>query len=286
MIPYGQCKSAVVYFKVDMTIEIVQLEDTNFSEEMYHQIISSPKTAIEIKANYQGHTYSAVLIQLGASTEDLEITEDRCVSLLTRKRKRLNDLIIRIPRIHSGRRMIYEPLDNVFTSDNSSENEIVEKSPILKKKRNAYSHGMIQLPPINELPNSQAGVSSKSTLVLNSSTAESAELLSLPIPEKEPEFGITTHKSAEISELSKSKLTSFIVKKMNILVNTTNALFSEVKKISIQQEKVNEFILRLHNKKENSNEITKMLPLVSVDAVKDFVQEISDSQSFEFVVSA
>lgn len=120
MLAFTDCQYAVVYFEFDETIEIVRISSTNFTEELHEKTKENLSIKIQMKTTYREEQYDTTLVQLGKTSDDLEATEERCVDLLTKKKKSIDDLLVRIPRFHVGKRMVFEPLNNIHTGDEGS----------------------------------------------------------------------------------------------------------------------------------------------------------------------
>ena len=103
-----------MYFDTDKTIGIVKLGLNEFQKSDYLKFVES-SSKFYFKAKYGEEMFDVLLIQIGKSASDLEVTEDRCVDLLQKKRKNICDLLIRIPKFHTGKRMAYEPLEIINT---------------------------------------------------------------------------------------------------------------------------------------------------------------------------
>lgn len=257
----------VVFFEADETIEIVRISDTSFSEENYEEI-KNPSARISVSAKFNGSEYSAIVIQLGMTAEDLEITEDRCVDLLRKKKKSINDLLIRIPKVHSGKRMVYEPLHNIFTSDEESVKSRSKAAKNVKPSISRTRSADIELPSITEVE-FQPGV---------------------PRPSSSYDYHLSQITDVLDSEKSKP-LMSFLVKKLNLIATRTNELLSKVEEIKEDQKTIKETLLDIQIKNGSCSKINDKMDLrnrmpLTPREMQIFDSElVQDKQQYESFVS-
>lgn len=218
MLPYNECEFAVEYFEIDKTIAIIKLKDSSFDESDYKQFTSDLSCRTELEALYDDKHFNIVLIQIDKSVTDLEVTEERCVDLLLKKKKSLPDLLIRIPNFHMGKRMAYEPLSVIHTS--CSEDEVPRK---LKEKREIkLPTSFTALPPIGD-------VSSQclNTEMVGQNTTRDLSIIS-EIPEN-------VQNEIENDQPSVTKFKKFMIEKVNILVSAVHAISARQEEIANQQ---------------------------------------------------
>lgn len=173
------------------------------------------------------------------------------------KEKKLADIIIRIPKCHSGRRMAYEPLGVIQTSSEQSEMEL---SP-LNKSRHKKSHKPIsvtELTPISRLERSSLSVAS-------------------PASSTHSDFWSVneSHKNED------KRFRIFVIEKFNILISTLNQVLRNQDVIMSRLNEVDTQQSANHTAYRRNN-----LPISTKEELKELVEELeTDRSKYDSLVS-
>lgn len=253
MIPLEKCKFACVFFPIDETFGIVGIEDTSFTQMHYDKILDGRDRNIVLDTFYNGETFDSTLVQLGSDSEDLEVTEERCIDLISKKKKKIVDILIRIPRFHSGKRMAYEPLSLINTSLSESESQAVK--PTKRPRKMTEEPRKLQPPKCKD-------------------TEQLPPILAVD----------STHTDA-----TDSKFTSYVVKKMNIMTSSILSIHKKQDEILSNQKALSKFIAENFSRTEtetNENEkILDCLPVCDVSQLQELnTRVLNKNSSIELVI--
>lgn len=275
MVPYKDCQFCVVYFPCDETFDIVKLDDTSFQESDYNTLVKNSSAEIGIECSYNGKKYDGIVIQVGKAVEDLEVTEERCVSLMKEKKKKIHNILIRIPKFHSGRRMAYEPLGVINTS--ASDTEMTPRKAKNTSNKEPKNTSTKSLSSITELPpmepyatSSQSDLCSQSTSVGQSNHSEQGSVAN--------SVHIQTPSGPIISNIKDKPFLLYVVEKLNRLTAAMNTCLENNKLLACKLDA----LISMQGEPVVSDATPKFstkFPITDIGRLKEFINELKEDNT-------
>jgi hypothetical protein len=118
VLQYLDIKFLLLYFPTDSAFEISPIEETSWTSDTYNETSDCPTSKIRLTAKYEGKMYSAILVQCGASIDQLLATMNYLVRLKQEKKTSIENILqfSFIPRVYGVEKRTHKPSLKVVNS--------------------------------------------------------------------------------------------------------------------------------------------------------------------------